>query len=633
MRLRYLHLQDLPPLQDVEVHFQHEDLLGRQCAIRFVVGVNGSGKTRMLRALTEVFVQLERATNLKLSFPITLAYDVGRDEDGTAHSVYLHYPGKLEEARFAIFDKKLPQETDWANLQLDNLPDDRLYKDGSLPGISTMVANMPKAVIAYTSGNPTLWEAIFDSLPDGLDVVLDAEADERPVGWTVQDERQYQLSQGAELSVTDEVDSTPTLTPRSRISFLVSTPNLKSAILAVTLLEAIDNLENNPLPEDKQAFIDRIRQEKLSQRQMRGLRGLLNEIDWLWPISVGLEVSLDPHLISNERYRSQIRQLYDAATSVLKQPEPSKSRILLFDLLRPASQNEAENSASNATTARRLADALAEGSTGYSAFVLYRNLHQLQQQGILKNIQIGLKKTNLPDVLMYDWLSDGEQEFIGRMALFHLLHDQDDALIILDEPETHFNDVWKRRIVDIIDDSLRNNVSEVVISTHSSISLTDVFETEITLLRKRDSDGTVAVVRQPVKTFGALPSEIMTEVFKAPDVVGQRAMEFLDLVLLVISYPEDVTAIWEVIASDDIVQTNTLLQRIYQRMLELPHDYGDETEAKVRLLNALSALRTYTQRITGRDEVTVAEAVQVLRNRLGQGHYEFEFRRRLRALQ
>ena len=56
MRLRYLHLQDLPPLQDVDIAFGHESLLGRALAIRFVVGVNGTGKTRLLQALTETFL-------------------------------------------------------------------------------------------------------------------------------------------------------------------------------------------------------------------------------------------------------------------------------------------------------------------------------------------------------------------------------------------------------------------------------------------------------------------------------------------------------------------------------------------------------------------------------------------------
>jgi energy-coupling factor transporter ATP-binding protein EcfA2 len=138
------------------------------------------------------------------------------------------------------------------------------------------------------------------------------------------------------------------------------------------------------------------------------------------------------------------------------------------------------------------------------------------------------------------------------MALLHLFKKQEDAMIILDEPETHFNDYWKRQIVDIIDDNLRDVASEVVISTHSSIALTDVFDTEITLLKKSDQDGSIGVVRQlPMQTFGALSSEIMLRIFGASDVVGQRANEFLDMVLKVSSHPKQVEAVWEMMSASN----------------------------------------------------------------------------------
>ena len=44
MRLRYLHLQNDPPIADIKVCFASGSPLARECAIRFVVGVNGSGK-------------------------------------------------------------------------------------------------------------------------------------------------------------------------------------------------------------------------------------------------------------------------------------------------------------------------------------------------------------------------------------------------------------------------------------------------------------------------------------------------------------------------------------------------------------------------------------------------------------
>lgn len=79
MRLRYLHLRDYPPIKDISLCFasgsplQRE--LQRQCAIHFVVGVNGSGKSNLLRAVAEVFLAL--ADERLPPFPVSLVYELG----------------------------------------------------------------------------------------------------------------------------------------------------------------------------------------------------------------------------------------------------------------------------------------------------------------------------------------------------------------------------------------------------------------------------------------------------------------------------------------------------------------------------------------------------------------------------
>jgi ABC-type sulfate/molybdate transport systems ATPase subunit len=221
------------------------------------------------------------------------------------------------------------------------------------------------------------------------------------------------------------------------------------------------------------------------------------------------------------------------------------------------------------------------------------------------------------------------------MALFHLLTEdeqgKDDALVLLDEPETHFNDVWKREIVDTIDSSLWNSASEVVIATHSSIALSDVFDTEITLLEKSSIDGTVEVLPTPIKSFGASPADIMRDIFGASDSVGQRATEFLDLVLAVAAHPDEVEYVW---SSDDQadIQNTAEFQRLQQVIQELPHNYGDDRQSAVRLLNALQAVKRHSTNGTINDPVTVIDALSAIQDRLGPGYYQFEFRRRLRGL-
>ncbi len=130
-------------------------------------------------------------------------------------------------------------------------------------------------------------------------------------------------------------------------------------------------------------------------------------------------------------------------------------------------------------------------------------------------------------VLAYDSLSDGEQMLLGRMALLFLLQGMDGGLLLLDEPETHFNDVWKREIVDIVDDNvLKSTRVQVLVATHTSIALTDVFASEITLLRRGGQRTEAAAA--PLPTFGEEPGEIMVRLFGAPETIGERAAEWLD---------------------------------------------------------------------------------------------------------
>ncbi len=124
-----------------------------------------------------------------------------------------------------------------------------------------------------------------------------------------------------------------------------------------------------------------------------------------------------------------------------------------------------------------------------TAFELFTKLVELHQAGLFDDVELRLRRHAKPDetsdsderendigILRFEELSDGEQMILSRMALFHLLEGQQDALLLLDEPETHFNDKSKREIVDIIDSAIGKTANDVLISTHSAIVLSDVFK-------------------------------------------------------------------------------------------------------------------------------------------------------------
>ena len=134
-----------------------------------------------------------------------------------------------------------------------------------------------------------------------------------------------------------------------------------------------------------------------------------------------------------------------------------------------------------------------------------------------------------PPLHLFEWLSDGEQSFLGRLCLFTLLGTTE-ALILLDEPEVHFNDYWKRQIVHLLDAALAGRHSHALITTHSSITLTDVPREDIVVL-SRGANFTSHASHPGMQTFAADPSDVMVHVFGAPVAAGAQSVERIEQAL------------------------------------------------------------------------------------------------------
>lgn len=553
MRLRFLFLKNYPPLNDIAISFSAESPLQRDCAIRFVVGVNGSGKTHLLQAITETFLCLARQQ--KPNFPVTLIYELGTGSQ--TRTIIFDNPG--DHGKPGWWQSKSDnnilspdfQTEDWQSLVLkvrNNEKDwDALIQNGNWPGKRV---GLPRTVIAYTTGETAPWDAIFHLEPSASDSSMDIMSQsldydtrqERPFGWTLQQEIDFQGQTGTEegqkavLDLKDLQEEFSTKESDQEVCLLISPLLLKFALLAVSLPLAMDELRKYETEKDKESFFQSLIKEP---EKVHGLRRLFNQAGWVWPVCVSFTIDFSPEEWSETEANFK-RPLFQAmlgfASETIREPEPSTKRRLFFDLKSKNSADfakvlseKAMNTHFGSTDAfEYVGDGLLQflGGKNGKPYDHFKQLLSLNQQGIIEDIQIALRSTQTDDILLFEELSDGEQVYLGRMALFYLMQGRDDALLLLDEPESHFNDVWKREIVSIIDEVLGSQSNEVIISTHSSISLTDVFNDEIQLLKKEY--GNAYVSRITSTTFGADPSEIMINIFDAADSIGKRSLEWLN---------------------------------------------------------------------------------------------------------
>lgn len=153
------------------------------------------------------------------------------------------------------------------------------------------------------------------------------------------------------------------------------------------------------------------------------------------------------------------------------------------------------------------------------------------------------KNTNHNDAchkeLLLKEFSDGEHQFIHTMAICLLLKDSN-SLILLDEPETHFNPSWRSQFVTTVNETLHNACSslglhdeqyvnfmkDILITTHSPFIISDCRADNVIVVTKENGHAKAEKASDMgIKTYGASTSFIQAKIFDSTDTIGGKAYQ------------------------------------------------------------------------------------------------------------
>ena len=153
------------------------------------------------------------------------------------------------------------------------------------------------------------------------------------------------------------------------------------------------------------------------------------------------------------------------------------------------------------------------------------------------------KNTNQNDAchkeLLLKEFSDGEHQFIHTMAICLLLKDSN-SLILLDEPETHFNPSWRSQFVTTVNKTLHNACSslglhdeqyvnfmkDILITTHSPFIISDCRADNVIVVTKENGHAKAEKASDMgIKTYGASTSFIQAKIFDSTDTIGGKAYQ------------------------------------------------------------------------------------------------------------
>ena len=158
-----------------------------------------------------------------------------------------------------------------------------------------------------------------------------------------------------------------------------------------------------------------------------------------------------------------------------------------------------------------------------------------------------IKGTNEIKELLLKQLSDGEQQFIHSLGICLMLKNKC-ALLLLDEPETHFNPDWRSKFISTLKKSLvaagsNNMQNDILITSHSPFIISDCFPDKVVVFERNNTGKVEAISAHDNRfnTFGSSVSIVMEEIFKKDETISDYSHQILkEIENRTFNSPEDI---------------------------------------------------------------------------------------------
>jgi restriction system-associated AAA family ATPase len=152
-----------------------------------------------------------------------------------------------------------------------------------------------------------------------------------------------------------------------------------------------------------------------------------------------------------------------------------------------------------------------------------------------------LKKTGEKKDLLLRSFSDGEHQFIHTMGICLLLKDRR-TLLLLDEPETHFNPSWRAKFVKVLNDSIEAGskgknfnvhlLKDVLLTSHSPFIISDCLPDNVIFFDKEANGKTsakkVSELENAFNTYGTSVELILDKLFDYHQSIGDLSFSEIE---------------------------------------------------------------------------------------------------------
>lgn len=178
-------------------------------------------------------------------------------------------------------------------------------------------------------------------------------------------------------------------------------------------------------------------------------------------------------------------------------------------------------------------DAVFELARGLSKKEFFARLESLVYSNVVSgdgaDVRIWLRLKGVEDSATFNDLAEGERQLLTVLGLLRFTED-DEALFVLDEPDTHLNPAWCLDYLDNLRKYGANlDTSQIIMTTHSPLTFAGLEKNEVVILQ-RERDGSIRAEHPITSPRGMGFSAILTsDYFGLRSTLDRPTLEKLDL--------------------------------------------------------------------------------------------------------
>lgn len=159
---------------------------------------------------------------------------------------------------------------------------------------------------------------------------------------------------------------------------------------------------------------------------------------------------------------------------------------------------------------------------------LFNALESIHISDLLADVKIKVEKEDVNGELAMSELSEGEKQLLTVLGLLKFTKDEE-SLILLDEPDTHLNPMWKWKYLDFLTKVVKpEKNSQVIFCTHDPLVIGNLKKNQVQIFKKNE-EGKTEAFNPFLSPREMSVSKILTsELFGIPSLMSKKLEDLLN---------------------------------------------------------------------------------------------------------